>query len=234
VPDITAPLVNFATDAIGSYGWLAVFLLMVLESACIPVPSEAIMLYGGFLVSQGDADLVGIVAAGVLGNVLGSWIAYWLGRAKGRDWLLSWRWLHVTPARLAAADRWFARWGDWAVLVSRCLPIIRTFISLPAGIARMPFGRFTLLTLVGCLPWVLALALAGRAVGDNWETLQRQLHYLDYALILAVVAGVAWWIVRRRRRSRHAVPRPPRLERDGESRQAEGTRAPLAAEPGEG
>jgi len=202
MPDLTAPLVNFATDQVGSYGALAVFLLMILESACIPVPSEAIMIYGGFLVSQGDASLIWMVTAGVAGNVIGSWIAYWVGREKGREWALRWHWLHITPKRLDAADRWFDRYGDWAVLISRCLPIIRTFISLPAGIARMPFWRFTLLTLIGCIPWVLMLTLAGRAVGDNWEDLQHNLHYVDYALALAIVGGVAYLVVRHRRRRR--------------------------------
>ena len=200
MPDITAPLVNFATYQIGSYGLLAVLLLMILESACIPVPSEAIMLYGGFLVSRGEESLVLMVGAGVAGNVIGSVLAYWAGRAKGREWVLRWHWLHVTPKRLDNADRWFQRYGAWAVLVSRCLPIIRTFISLPAGIARMPFWRFTILTLVGCIPWVLMLTLAGRAVGDNWEDLQKQLHVVDYALVLAIIAGAVWLVVRQRRR----------------------------------
>ena len=202
MPDLTTPIVNVATDQVGAYGVLAVFLLMILESACIPVPSEAIMLYGGFLVSQGDESLVLMVTAGVAGNVIGSWIAYWVGRAKGREWALQWHWLHITPKRLDQADRWFRRNGDWAVLLSRCLPIIRTFISLPAGIARMPFWRFTILTLIGCIPWVLMLALAGRAVGDNWEDLQKQLHLVDYALIVAIVAGGVWLVVRHRRRRR--------------------------------
>jgi membrane protein DedA with SNARE-associated domain len=211
MPDVTAPLVNFVTDQIGSYGTLAVFLLMILESACIPVPSEAIMPYGGFLVSQGKAALFWIVAAGVAGNLVGSWIAWWVGRVKGREWLLRWHWLHVTPRRLDAADRWFARWGDWAVLLTRCLPIIRTFISLPAGIARMPFWRFTVLTLIGCIPWVTALALVGREVGDNWEDIQKQLHYFDYAVAVAIVLGIVWLVVRRRR----GRPAPVRAEPEG-------------------
>jgi len=202
MPDITAPLVNFATDAVGSYGALAVFLLMILESACIPVPSEAIMLYGGFLVSQGEANFWVMVAAGVAGNVIGSWIAYGVGRYKGREWALRWHWLHITPKRLDEADKWFERYGSWAVLISRCLPIIRTFISLPAGIARMPFWRFTILTFIGCIPWVVMLTLAGRAVGDNWEELQHNLHYFDYFLVLAIVGGVVYLIVRNRRRKR--------------------------------
>ena len=200
MPDITGPIVDFSTSQIGSYGAIAVFLLMLLESACIPVPSEAIMIYGGFLVSTGQSSLLAIVAAGVLGNVVGSWIAYWVGIYKGREWLLRFKWLHVTPKRLDAADRWFERYGDRAVLISRCLPIIRTFISLPAGIARMPFWRFTALTTIGCVPWVLVLALAGRAVGDNWEELRTQLHYVDYALILLIIACGVWWWLRRRRR----------------------------------
>ena len=106
MPDITAPLVNFATDAVGSYGALAVFLLMILESACIPVPSEAIMLYGGFLVSQGEANFWVMVAAGVAGNVIGSWIAYGVGRYKGREWALRWHWLHITQK---LASPWLTR-----------------------------------------------------------------------------------------------------------------------------
>ena len=211
MPDITAPIVEFATNQVGAYGVLAVFVLMILESACIPVPSEAIVLYGGFLVSRGDESLTLIVAAGVLGNVIGSWIAYAVGRYRGREWALRWHWLHITPKRLDSADRWFARHGAWAVLVSRCLPVIRTFISLPAGIARMPFGRFTLLTLIGCIPWVLALALAGRAVGDNWEELQHQLHYFDYVLVLGILGG-ATYLLMRQRHGRRAAPDTARAE----------------------
>lgn len=200
MPDITGPIVNFATDTVGAYGVWAVFILMILESACIPVPSEAIMVFGGFLAGQGKVSFWAVVVAGVAGNVIGSWIAWWVGREKGRDWALRWHWLHITPERLDAADRWFDRYGGWAVLVSRCLPIIRTFISLPAGVARMPFWKFTVLTLIGCIPWCLLLAYAGLAVGDNWETLQKQLHWFDYAVALAIVVGIAWMFVRYRRR----------------------------------
>jgi membrane protein DedA with SNARE-associated domain len=204
VPDITAPLVNFATDQVGSYGVLAVFLLMILESACIPVPSEAIMLYGGFLVSRGDESLPLMVAAGVAGNILGSWLAYGAGRYKGREWVLRWHWLHVTPRRLDSADHWFQRYGSWAVLVSRCLPIIRTFISLPAGIARMPFWRFTLYTAIGCVPWVLALTLIGVWVGSKWDEWHKRLEVLDYLVAAGIVAAIVYLVLRRRRGSAHA------------------------------
>ena len=196
MPDLTAPLVNFSVHAIGHYGLWAVFFLMVLESACIPIPSEAIMLYGGFLVSADQQSFVPVVVAGVLGNLVGSLIAYWVGNTKGRDWVLEIRWLHVTPKRLEAAERWFERWGDWAVLVSRCLPLIRTFISLPAGIARMPIWRFVVFTVIGCVPWIIMLTLLGEAVGANWKTLERHLHVVDYAIVVAVIAGIVWLVVR--------------------------------------
>lgn len=200
MPDITAPLVNFATDVVGSYGVWAVFLLMILESACIPVPSEAIMVFGGFLAGQGKVGFWPVVIAGVAGNLVGSWIAYWVGLKKGRDWALQWHWLHITPERLDKADAWFARYGDWAVLIARVLPIIRTFISFPAGVARMPFWRFTVFTVIGCIPWVTLLAWLGVLVGDNWDSVQHKLHYFDYAVAVAIVVGIIWMVVRYRRR----------------------------------
>lgn len=200
MPDLTAPLVNWVTEVIGSYGVWAVFILMVLESACIPVPSEAIMLFGGFLAGQGKTTLFAVIVAGVAGNLVGSWIAYWVGLKKGRDWALQWHWLHITPERLDKADRWFDRYGSWAVLIARMLPIIRTFISFPAGVSRMPFWRFTILTVIGCIPWVTLLAWLGLLVGDNWEAVQHKLHYFDYAVALLIVAGIIWMLVRYRRR----------------------------------
>ena len=196
---ITEPIVNAATDFIDSVGTVGVFLLMVLESACIPVPSEATMLFAGFNVSQGDMTLFGIVVAGVLGNVVGSWIAYAVGYYGRLELLDRNRLIHVNRKHLDWADRWFERHGDVTVFVCRMLPIVRTFISLPAGIARMPFWRFTLLTLAGCVPWVLALALIGRAVGDNWAEWEDNLRYLDYAVLAAIVIGIAYLVIRRRR-----------------------------------
>ena len=196
---ITEPIVNAATDFIDSVGTVGVFLLMVLESACIPVPSEATMLFAGFNVSQGDMTLFGIVVAGVLGNVVGSWIAYAVGYYGRLELLDRNRLIHVNRKHLDWADRWFERHGDVTVFVCRMVPIVRTFISLPAGIARMPFWRFTLLTLAGCVPWVLALALIGRAVGDNWTEWEDNLRYLDYAVLAAIVIGIAYLVIRRRR-----------------------------------
>jgi membrane protein DedA with SNARE-associated domain len=140
------------------------------------------------------------VAAGVLGNLVGSWISYAVGRF-GRIELIErhGHWLHLKPSHIEWADRWFERYGGPAVFFSRMLPIIRTFISLPAGVAKMPFGRFTLYTLAGCIPWVLGLALAGEALGSEWENARKYFEYVDYAVVALVVAAIVYAVVRRRR-----------------------------------
>ncbi len=197
---ITDPLVNFATDVIDALGLPGIFALMVAESACIPIPSEATMLFAGFNVSKGEFSLFAVTAVGVLGNLVGSWLAYALGY-YGRIDLLEkhGKKLHIKKSHLEWADRWFERHGDATVFFTRMLPIIRTFISLPAGVARMPFWRFTALTLAGCVPWVLMLAFIGKQAGDNWEKWKDNLHYVDYAVVALVVVGIVWLVIRRRR-----------------------------------
>jgi membrane protein DedA with SNARE-associated domain len=207
--DITGPIVDAATNVIDALGLPGVFLLMTLESACIPVPSEAIMLFAGFNVSEGSMTLFGIVAAGVLGNLAGSLIAYAAGYYGRIELLDQNRLIHVNRRHLEWADRWFQRHGSATVFFTRMLPIIRTFISLPAGAARMPIGRFVVFTLAGCIPWVLLLALIGREVGDRWDEWRDKLHYLDYVVLAAVVLGIVYLIVRRRRATARAEPTPP-------------------------
>jgi membrane protein DedA with SNARE-associated domain len=197
---VVEPVVNVATEFIGSAGVVAVFLLMTLESACIPIPSEAIMLFAGFSVSNGELTLFGVVAAGVLGNLAGSWIAYAVGYYGRVDLLERNRLIHLSPKHLRWADDWFTRYGDATVFFARMLPIVRTFISLPAGVAKMPFWRFTAYTLAGCIPWVLMLEMIGKSVGENWEEWRDHLHYLDYLVVVAVVAGIAYLLIKRRRR----------------------------------
>jgi membrane protein DedA with SNARE-associated domain len=147
------------------------------------------------------------VVAGVLGNLVGSAIAWAVGYYGGRGWLeRHGRWLHVTPARLARADGWFERYGPRVVLISRCVPVVRTFISLPAGVARMPFWRFELYTLIGCVPWVTGLTLIGWAVGDQWESWHRRFQVLDYLVVAAIVIAVVYLVVRQRRRRPPSTP----------------------------
>ena len=196
---IVDPIVEVAVNVIDALGYGGVFFLMLLESACIPVPSEAIMLFAGFNVSEGDMTLFGIVAAGVLGNVVGSWVAWAAGYYGRMELLEKNRLIHISPKHLQWADRWFERHGDATVFFTRMLPIIRTFISLPAGVARMPFWRFTLLTLAGCIPWVLLLGYIGERVGDNWEEWRDYLHYGDYLVLAGILALIVWALLRRRR-----------------------------------
>jgi membrane protein DedA with SNARE-associated domain len=207
---ITDPLVNFATDAVDSIGLPGVFLLMLLESACIPIPSEATMLFTGFNVSKGHYTLLEAVAVGSAGNLVGSWVAYAVGYYGRIDVLEKYGpKVGIRMHHLQAADRWFERHGDATVFFTRMLPIIRTFISLPAGVARMPFWRFSALTLAGCVPWVLLLTFIGKQAGDRWDQWKNSLHYLDYAVLAAIVIGVVYLVLRRRRRG---GPREPETE----------------------
>jgi membrane protein DedA with SNARE-associated domain len=197
---VTDKLATFATDVVGDLGLPGIFLLMAPESACIPIPSEATMLFAGFNVHEGEYPLWAAVAVGSVANLVGSWVAYAVGY-YGRIELLEkhGKFLHITPSHLAWADRWFERYGAPAVFFSRMLPIIRTFISLPAGVARMPFWKFSVLTLAGCVPWIFMLTFIGQQVGANWEDWKDSLHYVDYAVAVAIVLGAVYLAVRWRR-----------------------------------
>jgi membrane protein DedA with SNARE-associated domain len=183
---------------------LAIFVLMLLESACVPIPSEVTMLFGGALTtaafagSGNELDLWAVIVAGTVGNLVGSWLAYWAGASGGRQLVDRYgRYLLVRPHEVDKAEAWFERRGEAAVFVSRLLPVVRTFISLPAGIARMPFWRFTLYTVVGCLPWCAALAWLGAVLGERWENVEDILQPVAWAIAVAIL--VALVIVVRRR-----------------------------------
>ena len=209
---------------ISSYGYLAVFILMLAESACIPVPSELTMLFAGALsagaVAGAHLNLVLVIATGVAGNVAGSYLAWGIGAYGGRAAWHRWgRYVLLRDDDIDRAERWFTRHGTKAVFFGRLLPVVRTFISLPAGLARMPAARFGSYTLLGCIPWTAALAWAGYAVGRNWGNVASALHGPSYALaallVVLVFAGfVMLW--RRRRRERTGPGGPSRSGGDGE------------------
>jgi membrane protein DedA with SNARE-associated domain len=203
-------VVQWATGLIGDWGVSAVFVLMLLESACIPVPSEAIMLFAGFAVSTGDMTLLGITAAGVLGNVVGSWVAYFVGLYGGRPFIDKYgKYILMRHHHVELAEHWFEKYGPATVFFSRVLPIVRTFISLPAGVGRMPFWRFTIYTTLGCIPWVLFLGWVGLKVGDNWEAIRDQLVYANYVVVAAALGLIAYLVVRWQR---GRAARPDKLE----------------------
>ena len=198
---ITDPLVQFAVDVIDKMGLIGVFLLMTGESALLPIPSEGTMLFAGFNVANGEYSLLTVTAVGVVANLIGSWIAYAIGYFGRVDLLEKHgRKVFIKPHHLHKADDWFERYGDATVFFSRMLPIVRTFISLPAGVARMPFLRFTVFTVLGCIPWVFLIAFIGQQAGDRWEDWKEHLHYVDYVVVVAIVLCAVWLFVRYRRR----------------------------------
>jgi membrane protein DedA with SNARE-associated domain len=175
---------------------------MLFESACIPIPSEATFLFAVFNVANGHYSMFEVVATGTAANVVGSWLAYAVGYYGRVDILEKHgKKLHIKPSYLQWADSWFQRYGSATVFFTRMLPIIRTFISLPAGIARMPFWRFTLLTTAGCIPWIFMLTFIGKQAGARWTSWKDSLHYVDYAVAALIVIAAVALLVRARRRA---------------------------------
>ena len=197
------PVSNLITNWVTTGGIALVFVLMAAESCGIPFPSEVIMPFAGFLAAQGHLSLPGAIVAGALGNVVGSLIAYTLAARFGRPLLLGpGRRVGISPAHLDLADHWFERHGLTAVLVGRVLPVIRTYISFPAGLAHVDPARFTLLTFAGALPWCAALAAGGYAVGANWNRISGPIELVAIVIAVVALAGVVAWLVRGRRAAR--------------------------------
>ncbi|MDA8101937.1 MAG: DedA family protein [Nitrospiraceae bacterium] len=192
---------------ISSYGLLAVFVLMTLESALIPVPSEIVMPFAGVLAGLGKMNLAAAILAGTFGNLLGSYIAWAIGRTGGRALVLHFgKYVRIREEDVHRAEKWFARRGEAAVLVGRLLPVIRTFISLPAGVAEMKPVRFGVFTLIGALPWSAALALVGYAVGSNFTYVASYIKYAGYLIaVVAVVVIVRFFIKRFRSADKRLV-----------------------------
>jgi len=188
-------LARFITSFISSTGYLGIVLLMGIESACIPLPSEIIMPFSGYLVFTGRFQLAWVAVAGALGCNLGSLVAYYIGSWGGRPLVEKYgRYVLITRHDLAMADKFFARYGDWAVFIARLLPVIRTFIALPAGMARMNVLRFHAFTFLGSLPWCFALAYAGLKLGEEWPSLRDYFHRFDTLIGIVIVIGAVWFM----------------------------------------
>jgi membrane protein DedA with SNARE-associated domain len=200
---IIEALATFVTATISHVGYWGVFFLMFLESACIPIPSEVIMPFSGFLVVSGQFTLLGVTVIGALGNLLGSILAYWVGYRGGRPLIEKYgKYILISHHDLDRAEHFFQKYGEATTFFSRMLPIIRTFISLPAGIAKMDFKKFVIYTFLGALPFSLLLAWAGVQLGERWDALRPYFHKFDLVIALALVLFVAWWIWRHIRNSK--------------------------------
>jgi membrane protein DedA with SNARE-associated domain len=191
---ILGVLFLFIKSVIAAGGYGGVAFLMAVESACIPLPSELIMPFAGYLVHEGTMKLLWVATAGAIGCNVGSLIAYEIGCYGGRPLVEKYgRWILFSRRELEWADRFFTRWGYLAVFVGRLLPVIRTFIALPAGIARMPRFRFHLYTFLGSWPWCLALAYGGMKLGENWRQLGKYFHQFDVVILAVLIAGLVWF-----------------------------------------
>jgi len=197
VEKIIGLLAGFIISTISGLGYGGIALLMAVESACIPLPSEIIMPFSGYLVFTGAMTLWAVSLAGALGCVLGSLVAYALGARGGRPLIESYgKYLLISHHDLDLADRWFQRHGDITIFVGRLLPVVRTFIAFPAGVARMSMGRFVIYTFAGSLIWCWALAWIGRKLGESWDTLGVYFHRFDAVIGIALLAGITWYVWR--------------------------------------
>lgn len=197
---------NWALQVINATGYGGIFLLSALESAAIPIPSEVIIPFSGFLAASGKFSLWGVVAVATLANLAGSVVLFLIGRSGGR-WILEryGKYVMIHKKDLDVADKWFARHGAAAVFWGRMLPVVRTFISLPAGVARMSFPRFSLFTFLGALPWNFVLAIIGLKAKENWDLLHGYFRKADVFVVILVLAAVAFYVARHLKNKNHNV-----------------------------
>src|SRR5438445_7805709 len=196
----------FIVATISALGYSGIVLLMAIESACIPLPSEIILPFSGYLVSIGRFNLWAVGVAGAFGCVVGSLVAYWVGMYGGRPLIEKYgRFVLISRHDLDLADRWFAKYGEIIVFASRLLPVIRTFIAFPAGVARMNLKRFVIYTFAGSLPWCLGLAYVGQKLGERWDKdprLRTLFHRFDFVFGILILLAIVWWVGRHLRHSK--------------------------------
>ena len=205
VTDIINILANFVVAIIGILGYPGIFVLMFLESCGFLIPSEVIMPFSGFAVVSAGFNFWLVVLIGALGNLAGSLLAYFIGWRGGRPLIEKYgKYILISKHDLNVGDRWFASYGDWIVFVGRVLPVIRTFISFPAGIAKMDLKKFSIFTFLGALIWSYALTFAGVKLQNNWELIREKMHNYDLAIVIIIVLFIAWYIWRHLRNQKRA------------------------------
>lgn len=202
---------DLITNTVADYGYVAIFLLVALGSACIPIPSEIVLLFGGALASETFAtefltdpskqvNLVAVVVVALAGGMVGSWLGFWMGYAGGRPLIDRWgRYLLFRPHEVDRAHEWFERHGEALIFFGRLVPLLRAFVSLPAGIAKMDLRKFSLFTFLGILPWTVGFTLAGYYLGEQWLLVERWFRPLAFLAGVILVAGIVWWITKRLR-----------------------------------
>jgi len=206
ITDIIEILANFVISVIGFFGYTGVFFLMLVESCGIPMPSEVIMPFSGFLVAKGQMGFWAVVFLGTFGNLTGSLIAYYIGDWGGRPLLEKYgKYVLISRHDLDLADRFFARYGQLAVFFGRLLPVVRTFISFPAGVAKMDIKKFSFYTFIGAFPWCLLFAWLGVKMGANWDLIRAKLHNFDLLMAFLIVVAVGWYIYRHLKNKRKYV-----------------------------
>ena len=207
---ILTSIAGFIIATISALGYGGIILLMAIESANIPLPSEIIMPFAGFLVADGELNLWLVAIAGAIGCLVGSVVSYWLGAKGGRPLIEKYgRWIFVSHHDLNLADKWFKKYGEATVFFARLLPIVRTFISFPAGIARMNFGRFVIYSFLGSFPWTLGLAFVGQKMGENWQNIREYFHGFDIIILGLIIILIFWWVFRHlKNRHRDLNPKP--------------------------
>ena len=197
IETIIATLTNFIVHIISSLGYPGVALLMGVESAAIPLPSEIIMPFAGFLASEGRFTLFGIAIAGGVGSALGSSVTYWIGKVGGRPLVERYgKYVLISQHDIDMADKFFERFGNVSTFIGRLLPVVRTFISIPAGIARIPFWGFIAYSFIGSFLWSYVLGYFGYRLGPEWITLRERIHWLDTVIVILVVVFAVWWVWR--------------------------------------